>query len=209
MPTGRGSSAREGIFLASDRLAPLPRPYSGRPPGRTVTLTLTLTRSRRTLGCGQVMPRARGLLGVLWAARLAISHRASLPRRRLGAAPRAVATPRVAPGPAHAGSQVAPAQGDAFRAASAGMALRLCLQTDRPRAFGRSSPTAPRHPRSTLSAPPGRLPVSCVHPSPPSNPTHRSRTRLPPRTAHTHSLHASRPPYPSSPVCAQALRGAL
>ena len=180
MPTGRGSSAREGIFLASDRLAPLPRPYSGRPPGRTVTLTLTLTRSRRTLGCGQVMPRARGLLGVLWAARLAISHRASLPRRRLGAAPRAVATPRVAPGPAHAGSQVAPAQGDAFRAASAGMALRLCLQTDRPRAFGRSSPTAPRHPRSTLSAPPGHLPVSCVHPSHPSNPTHRSRTRLPP-----------------------------
>ena len=209
MPTGRGSSAREGIFLASDRLAPLPRPYSGRPPGRTVTLTLTLTRSRRTLGCGQVMPRARGLLGVLWAARLAISNRASLPRRRLGAAPRAVATPHVAPGPAHAGSQVAPAQGDAFRAASAGMALRLCLQTDRPRAFGRSSPTAPRHPRSTLSAPPGQLPVSCVHPSHPSSPTHRSFTRLPPRAAHTHSLHASRPPYPSSPVCAQALRGAL
>ena len=69
-------------------------------------------------------------------------------------------------------SQVAPAQGDAFRAASAGMALRLCLQTDRPRAFGRSSPTAPRHPRSTLSAPPGHLPVSCVHPSHLSNPTH-------------------------------------
>ena len=35
--------------------------------------------------------------------------RESLPRRRLGAAPRAVATPRVAPGPAHAGSRFAPA----------------------------------------------------------------------------------------------------
>ena len=165
---------------------------------------------------GEVGQRALRVLTIfpvvsvrLCAARLAISHRASLPRRRLGAAPRAVATPRVAPGPAHAGSQVAPAQGDAFRAASAGMALRLCLQTDRPRAFGRSSPTAPRHPRSTLSAPPGQLPVSCVHPSHPSSPTHRSFTRLPPRAAHTHSLHASRPPYPSSPVCAQALRGAL
>ena len=152
MPTRRGSSAREGIFLASDRLAPLPRPYSGRPPGRTVTLTLTQTRSRRTLGCGQVMPRARGLLGVLWAARLAISHRASLPRRRLGAASRAVATTRVAPGPAHAGTKVAPALGDAFRAASAGMALRLYLQTDRPGAFGRSSPTAPRHPPAAMKS---------------------------------------------------------
>ena len=152
MPTRRGTSAPAGIMLASDRLAPLPRPYSGRPPGRTVTLTLTLTRSRRTLGCGQVMPRARGLLGVLWAARLAISHRASLPRRRLGAASRAVATPRVAPGPAHAGSQVAPAQGDAFRAASAGVASRLCLQTDRPGAFGRSSPTAPRHPPAAMKS---------------------------------------------------------
>ena len=44
--------------------------------------------------------------------RLAISRRASLPRRRWGAASRAVATPRVAPGPAHAGSRVAPAHGD-------------------------------------------------------------------------------------------------
>jgi hypothetical protein len=140
--------------------------------------------SRLTPGGGQVMPHARGLLGVLWAARLAISHRASLPRRRWGAASRAVATPRVAPGPAHAGSQVAPAQVDALKAANAGMALRLCLRTDRLRAFGRSSPTAPRHPRSTLSAPPGHSPASCVH------------TRSPPSATHTHHLHASRPPYP-------------
>ena len=69
------------------------------------------------------MLHARGLLGVLWAAWLAISHRASLPRRRWGAASRAVATPLVAPGPAHAGSQVAPAQVDALKAANAGMAL--------------------------------------------------------------------------------------
>ena len=34
MPTGRGSSAREGIILASDCLAPLRRRHSGRPPGR-------------------------------------------------------------------------------------------------------------------------------------------------------------------------------
>ena len=141
------------------------------------------------------MPHARGLLGVLWAARLAISHRASLPRRRWGAASRAVATPRVAPGPAHAGSQVAPAQVDALKAANAGMALRLCLRTDRLRAFGRSLPTAPRHPRSTLSAPPGHSPASCVHPSHRPHPTHRSRTRSPPSATHTHHLHASRPPY--------------
>ena len=142
------------------------------------------------------MPRARRLLGVLWVARLAISRRAPLPRRRLGAAPSAVATPRVTPGPAHAGSRVAPAHGDAFRAASAGMASRLCLRTDRLRAFGRSSPAAPPHPRSTLSAPPARLPASCVHPSHRPHPTHRSRTRSPPSAAHTHHLHASRPPYP-------------
>ena len=45
------------------------------------------------------MPHARRLLSVLWVARLAISRRAPLPRRRWGAASRAVATPRVSPGP--------------------------------------------------------------------------------------------------------------
>ena len=38
--------------------------------------------SRLTLGGGQVMPHARRLLSVLWVARLAISRRAPLPRRR-------------------------------------------------------------------------------------------------------------------------------
>ena len=43
----------------------------------------------------------------------------------------AVATPRVAPGPAHAGSQVAPAHGAAFRAAPAVRTPRLCLEKGR------------------------------------------------------------------------------
>ena len=129
------------------------RPPAAQPLTRARTaLSRACARGWWRAACGQVMPRARGLLGVLWAARLAISHRASLPRRRLGAASRAVATPRVAPGPVHAGSQVAPAQGDAFRAASAGVASRLCLQTDRPGAFGRSSPTAPRHPPAAMKS---------------------------------------------------------
>ena len=152
------------------------------------------------------MPHARRLLSVLWVARLAISRRAPLPRRRWGAASSAVATPRVAPGPAHAGSRVAPAHGDAFRAASAGMALRLCLEADRHRAFGRSSPAPPAHTRSTLSAAPAPPPEPCVHLSHPSHPTQRSRTRSPLSAAHTHLLHASRPPHPVSPGCAQELK---
>ena len=116
----------------------------------------------------------------------------------LDATPQALLRPRTSPQapPAHAGSQVALVHRDAFRAASAGMASRLCLRTDRLRAFGRSSPAAPPHPRSTLSAPPARLPASCVHPSHRPHPTHRSRTRWPPSAAHTQHLHASRPPYP-------------
>ena len=59
----------------------------------------------------------------------------SLPRRGvLGAASSAVATPRVAPGPAHAGSRVAPAHRGAFKAAKVGMASRLCLETGRRKA---------------------------------------------------------------------------
>ena len=50
------------------------------------------------------MPRARRLLDALLAAQLPISRRASLPRRGPGAASRADAAPRDAPGPAHAGS---------------------------------------------------------------------------------------------------------
>ena len=60
--------------------------------------------SRLTPGRGQVMPRARRLLGVLQAARLATFRRASLSRRARGAASSVNATPCVAPGPAHAGS---------------------------------------------------------------------------------------------------------
>ena len=126
--------------------------------------------------------RARRLLGVLWAAPLAISRRASLPKRGPGAASRAVAAPRVAPGPAHAGSQVAPALGAAFRAASARMASRFCLGMDRLRAFGRFSPAAPPRPRSSLSAPPALPPASCAHPSHPAHPSHRSHTLSPRRT---------------------------
>ena len=165
--------------------------------------------SRLTPGGGQAIPRARPLLGVRWAAPAAIARRASLPRRGPRAASSAVATPRVAPGPAHAGSQVAPAYGDAFRAANAGMGPRIRLGTDRPGALGRSSPAAPPRPRSTLSAPPPLPPASYTHPSHPIHPVHRSRSPYPPRAAHTHRLRGSRPPHPSSPVYAQALRVAL
>ena len=79
------------------------------------------------------MPRARRPLGVLGAAPPAISHREPS-RGVLGAASSAVATPRVAPGPAHAGSRVAPAHRGASKAASAGMASRLCLETGRRKA---------------------------------------------------------------------------
>ena len=91
------------------------------------------------------MLRARRLLGVLWAARLAISRRASLPRRRWGAASRAVATPRVAPGPAHAGSRAAPAHGAAVRAVPAVRAPRLCLETGRLKAASRPRKAAEKH----------------------------------------------------------------
>ena len=77
------------------------------------------------------MPRARRLLGVLQAARLATFRRASLSRRARRAASSVNATPCVAPGPAHAGSQVAPAHGPAFRAAPAVRTPRLCLEKGR------------------------------------------------------------------------------
>ena len=100
--------------------------------------------SRLTPGGGQAIPRARRPLGVLGAAPPAISHRASLPRRGPRAASSAVATPRVAPGPAHAGSQVAPAYGDAFRAANAGMGPRIRLGMGRAEAVARGARVAPR-----------------------------------------------------------------
>ena len=87
------------------------------------------------------------------------------------------------------------------------MGPRIRLGTDRPGALSRSSPAAPPRPRSTLSAPPALPPASYTHPSHPVHPAHRSRSRSPPRAAHTHRLRGSRPPHPSSPVYAQALRG--
>ena len=115
MPTRRGCCARGGIILASDWLAPFRLGSSGRPPGRMVSAGACAGGSRLTPGGGQVMPRARRPLGVLGAGPPAISRRESLPRRVLGAASSAVATPRVAPGPAHAGLRVAPAHRVAFK----------------------------------------------------------------------------------------------
>ena len=102
------------------------------------------------------MPRARWPLGVLGAGPPAISRRESLPRRVLGAASSAVATPRVAPGPAHAGSQVAPAYGDAFRAAIAGMGPRIRLGTGRAGAVARGAQVVPRLRRTGRSGAVGR-----------------------------------------------------
>ena len=53
-----------------------------------------------------MIPRARRPLGVLGAAPPAISHRASLPSVVRDVASSPVSTPRVAPGPDHAGSRV-------------------------------------------------------------------------------------------------------
>ena len=103
----------------------------GQPLGRMVLAGACAGESRVKPGRGQVIARARRLPGVLWAALEATSRRALLSRRARGAASSAVATPRVAPGPAHAGSQVAPAHGAAFRAAPAVRTPRLCLEKGR------------------------------------------------------------------------------
>ena len=55
--------------------------YSGRPPGHGHRRCACAGGSRLTPGGGQVMPRARGLLGVLGAAPPAICRRESVPRR--------------------------------------------------------------------------------------------------------------------------------
>ena len=144
MPIGRGCSAREGVIWSPGSLAPLRRGCSGQPPGRMVPAGASAGGSRLTPGGGQAIPRARPLLGVRWAAPAAIARRASLPRRGPRAASSAVATPRVAPGPAHAGSQVAPAYGDAFRAANAGMGPRIRLGTGRAGAVARGAQVVPR-----------------------------------------------------------------
>ena len=113
--------------------------------GRKVSAGACAGGSQPTPGRGQVMPRARRLLGVLQAARLATFRRASLSRRARGAASSANATPCVAPGPAHAGSQVAPAHGDAFRAVPTVRTPRLCLEKGRPKAASRPRKAAEKH----------------------------------------------------------------
>ena len=84
VPSGRGCSAREGVIWSPGSLAPLRRGYSGRPPGRMVPAGASAGGSRLTPGGGQVMPRARRLLGVLGDAPPAISRRKSVPRRVRG-----------------------------------------------------------------------------------------------------------------------------
>ena len=135
--------ARRGYLVAWLVSASAAR-CSGQPPGRMVPAGASAGGSRLTPGGGQVIPRARRPLGVLGAAPPAIARRASLPRRVRDVASSAVATPRVAPGPAHAGSQVAPAYGDAFRAANVGMGPRIRLGTGRAGAVARGAQVAPR-----------------------------------------------------------------
>ena len=83
------------------------------------------------------MPRARRPLGVLGAGPPAISRRAANPSRGvLGAASMAVATPRVAPGPARGGSRVAPAHKGYTEVhlkppCNVGMASKLCFRLPR------------------------------------------------------------------------------
>ena len=143
MPSGRGCSAREGVIWSPGSLAPL-RALLWSTSGPKVPAGACAGGSRLTPGGGQAIPLARPPLGVRWAAPPAIARRASLPRRGPGAASSAVATPRVAPGPAHAGSQVAPAYGDAFRAANVGMGPRIRLGTGRAGAVARGAQVAPR-----------------------------------------------------------------
>ena len=101
--------------------------------------------SRLTPGGGQAMPRASRPLGALRAAPPSISRRAPLRRRGRGSAASAVATPRVAPRPAHAGSRVGPAHGDAIRAVPADWASTRCLKTGRAEAVAKGVNAARGH----------------------------------------------------------------
>ena len=101
--------------------------------------------SRLTPGGGQAMPRASRPLGALRAAPPSISRRAPLRRRGRGSAASAVATPRVAPRPAHAGSRVGPAHGDAIRAVPAVWASTRCLKTGRAEAVAKGVNAARGH----------------------------------------------------------------
>ena len=136
--------ARRGYLVGRSRSAALLAALLWSTSGPKVSAGAFAGGSRLTPDGGQAIPRARPLLGVRWAAPAAIARRASLPRRGPGAASSAVATPRVAPGPAHAGSQVAPAYGDVFRAANAGMGPRIRLGTGRAGAVARGAQVVPR-----------------------------------------------------------------
>ena len=105
--------------------------YFGQPPGRKVLAGASRRRVPANPG------RGAGDAARETAAGRAVG-RASVdlpprppPEASVGAASRAVATPRVAPGPAHAGSRAAPAHGAAVRAVPAVRAPRLCLETGR------------------------------------------------------------------------------
>ena len=75
--------ARRGYLVAWLVSASAAR-CSGQPPGRMVPAGASAGGSRLTPGGGQVMPRARRLLGVLGDAPPAISRRKSVPRRVRG-----------------------------------------------------------------------------------------------------------------------------
>ena len=119
--------------------------YFGQPPGRKVLAGAS--RRRVPVNPG----RGAGDAARETAAGRAVG-RASIdlpprppPEASVGAASRAVATPRVAPGPAHAGSRAAPAHGAAVRAVPAVRAPRLCLETGRLKAASRPRKAAEKH----------------------------------------------------------------
>ena len=121
------------------------RGYFGQPPGRKVLAGAS--RRRVPVNPG----RGAGDAARETAAGRAVG-RASVdlpprppPEASVGAASRAVATPRVAPGPAHAGSRAAPAHGAAVRAVPAVRASRLCLETGRLKAASRPRKAAEKH----------------------------------------------------------------
>ena len=121
------------------------RGYFGQPPGRKVLAGASRRRVPANPG------RGAGDAARETAAGRAVG-RASVdlpprppPEASVGAASRAVATPRVAPGPAHAGSRAAPAHGAAVRAVPAIRASRLCLETGRLKAASRPRKAAEKH----------------------------------------------------------------
>ena len=99
--------ARRGYLVGRSRSAALLAALLWSTSGPKVSAGACAGGSRLTPGGGQVIPRARRPLGVLGAAPPAISH--APPSRGVvrDVASSPVSTPRVAPGPAHAGSRAA------------------------------------------------------------------------------------------------------